>query len=271
MQKLQNLHSHSLYCDGALTLEEMVIAAINKGCDSFGFSGHSYAPFDLKYCMSLENTHRYIKEVTELKEKYSSKIELFLGIEQEYHADAAPSGFDFIIGAVHFIKKGDALVCIDGGPRGQQEEVDEHYGGDHLALVEGYYETIADVARKTGSDFIAHYDLVAKYNFDGTLFDLNHKRYVTAALDAMDEILKSCNVFEVNTGAMYRYKKTEPSPSLFLLKELRQRGGEVILSSDSHDAESICYKFDEIREMLKACGFNYAKQLTSSGFVDVAL
>ena len=271
MTKLQNIHSHTIYCDGSLTLEEMVLAAIAKGCDSFGFSGHSFAQFDRKHCMSMGNTLRYKDEIKELKTKYADRIELFLGIEQEYYSAVKPSGFDFIIGAVHYIKKGEALVCIDGGPKGQQLEVDTHYGGDHLALAEGYYATLANVAKGTNADIIAHFDLVAKYNFDGTLFDLTHKRYVDSALAAMDEILKTCNLFEVNTGAMYRYKKEEPAPSAFLLKELHSRGGEVILSSDSHDAESICYKFDFIAELLKTCGFKYAKQLTRNGFTNVPL
>ena len=271
MSKLQNLHSHSRYCDGKLSLEEMVVAAIAKGCDSFGFSGHSYAPFDTKYCMSHENTLRYKREAAELKAKYADRIELFIGIEQEYYADEKPEGYDFVIGAVHFIKKGSAFVCVDCGPEGQRLEVDTHFGGDHLAMAEAYYETIANVAGKTGADFVAHFDLAAKYNFDGTLFDLNHRRYVAAALGAMDEILKTCNLFEVNVGAMYRYGKTEPAPSVFLLRELRKRGGEVILSSDSHDAASICYKFGEISELLKVCGYKYARQLTKNGFIDVPL
>ena len=271
MLRFQNIHSHTVYCDGSLTLEEMVIAAIGKGCDSFGFSGHSFAPFDIKHCMSLENTRKYKREVRALNEKYADKIELFLGIEQEYHSDVMPSGVDFVIGAVHYVKSGDAYVCIDGGPKGQQIEADTHYGGDYYAFADSYYETVADVARKTNADIIAHFNLIAKYNFGGKLFDESSKRYVSSALDAMDEILKSCRLFEVNTGAMYRYNKPEPAPSAFLLKELRQRGGEIIVSNDSHDAESIGFKHDEIRELLLACGFKYVKKLTKDGFIDVRI
>jgi len=87
----------------------------------------------------------------------------------------------------------------------------------------------------------------------------------------MDEIMKTCRLFEVNTGAMYRTGKPEPYPSWRLLRELRKRGGEVILSSDSHDAASLCHKFGEMREILKSIGFKYIKTLTQSGFTDAAL
>jgi len=268
---MQNLHAHTVYCDGSLTAEEMVAAAIQKGCGSFGFSGHSYAPFDEKHCMSPENTLRYISDIGLLKEKYADRIELFLGIEQEYYSDEIPGGVDFIIGAVHYIKNGGAMVCIDGGEEGQKQECDTNYGGDYYAMAEGYFATVADVAVKTNADIIAHFDLVAKYNMSGSLFDESHPRYVNAAMDAMDEILKSCRLFEVNTGAMFRFGKPEPYPSVFLLKELFRRGGEVIITSDSHVAESICYKFGEMRDLLKSCGFKHAKQLTQNGFVDVML
>ena len=269
--KLQNIHSHTKYCDGTLTVVEMVIAAIAKGCDSFGFSGHSYAPFDLKNCMSLENTQRYLREIDELKIKCAGQIELFTGIEQEYLGEKAQADVDFVIGSVHYIKKGDALVCIDGGAEAQKQECDMNFGGDYYALAEGYFEAMADVAVKTNADIVGHFDLVAKYNFGGSLFDEAHPRYVSAALAAMDEILKSCRLFEVNTGAMFRFNKPEPYPATLLIKELYKRGGEVTITSDSHHAESICFKFDEMRELIKSCGFRYIKQLTTDGFVDVPI
>ena len=271
MTALQNIHAHTVYCDGRLTVEEMVDAAIHKGCDSFGFSGHSYAPFDSNHCMSQENTQRYILEIKQLKLKYAEQIELFLGIEQEFHSVQMPEGFDFVIGAVHYIRKRDILVCVDGGEKAQKLECDVNYGGNYYAMAEDYFETIANVVGKTNADLIGHFDLITKYNFSGCQFDETHPRYVNAALAAMDEILKTCKLFEVNTGAMYRFGKPEPYPSAFLLKELCKRGGEAILSSDSHDAESICFKFDEMKELLKTCGFKYIKRLTKNGFVDIPL
>ena len=41
----QNLHTHTIYCDGINTPEELVEAAIAKGFDSIGFSGHSYMSY----------------------------------------------------------------------------------------------------------------------------------------------------------------------------------------------------------------------------------
>lgn len=271
MTGLQNIHAHTTYCDGKASPEEMVLGAIEKGCGSFGLSGHSHAVFDAKHSMSRDGTREYVSEVIRLKDKYADRIELFLGIEQEYYSDEQEYGFDFIIGAVHYIKKGEGLVCVDNGAQRQKAAVDEHFGGDYYAMAETYFATAADVINRTKADVVAHFDLIAKYNFDGRLFNEKHPRYVAAALSAMDELLKARKPFEVNTGAMYRFGKLEPYPSVFLLKELSKRGGEVILSSDSHNVESICYKFDEMRQLVKACGFNHIKHLTKDGFIDAPL
>jgi len=269
---LQNLHTHTTYCDGGQSAEEMVVAAIEKGYGTIGFSEHSNVWFvEELYAMGVDTHFEYIREINRLKEKYRDKISVFLGIEQDYFTETATDGFDFVIGAVHYAKNGDLQICVDNGAQDVIRNVDEHYGGDFYALAVDYYSTISGIVKKTGADIIGHFDVVSKNNIDGSLFDETHPSYIDAALCAMDEILKDCRLFEVNTGAMYRLGKPEPYPSVFLLGELYKRGGEVLLTSDSHDTESLCYKFDEMRELLKSCGFRFIKHLTKDGFVDVTL
>ena len=38
---LQNLHTHTTYCDGINTPEQIILTAIDKGFGAIGFSGHS--------------------------------------------------------------------------------------------------------------------------------------------------------------------------------------------------------------------------------------
>ena len=271
MTGLQNLHTHTTYVDGMLSAEEMIEAALRRGCDSIGFSEHSFVSFDVDYSMSLDLTSEYAQEINMLKEKYKDTIEVFLGLEQDYHTDGPPDGLDYVIGTVHYIQKGDRYHTVDNGAKLQKHAADMYFGGDYYTMSEEFFATTANLIEKTNADIVGHFDLIAKYNFDGKLFDERHPRYKSAALCAMDEILKKCRLFEVNTGAMYRYNKPEPYPSVFLLEELYKRGGEVIISSDSHDAKSICYKFDDMCELLKTIGFRYIKRLTKSGFTDVKL
>ena len=55
-----NYHTHSTFCDGKDTPEEMVKTAIEKGFDVIGFSGHGYVK-DSSYAMTRENTEKYIE------------------------------------------------------------------------------------------------------------------------------------------------------------------------------------------------------------------
>ncbi|MCL2391858.1 MAG: histidinol-phosphatase [Oscillospiraceae bacterium] len=271
MTEFQNLHTHTTYCDGILSAEDMIKAALEKGCTSLGFSEHSHVPFDIYYSMGLEASEKYVREIRTLAKKYESQIEIFLGLERDFYTENIPEDLDYLIGALHYVKSNGQFVSVDAGVNHQKEMVDTFFGGDYYILAEEYFSSFSNIAKITGADIIGHFDLVAKYNFDGNLFDESHPRYVDAALCAMDEILKDCKLFEVNTGAMYRLNKPNPYPSVFLLKELCKRGGEVILSSDSHDGHSIGHKFEQMQPLLKTCGFTHIKRLTKSGFIDISL
>jgi len=246
----------------------MIKAAVKMHGSSIGFSEHSYVPFDEEYSMSIEDIPGYITEINSLKKKYKDTIDVYLGIEVDYFTDNVPDGLDYIIGTAHHVEKDGRFITVDGPAEHLYKMADKYFHGDFYALAESYYKTVADVVPKTGADIIGHFDLVTKNNKNGCMFDDTHPRYTKAALNAMEQILEKNKLFEVNTGAMYRRGTIEPYPSVNLLKELYKRGGEVILASDSHCAESLYFKFDEMLELIKSCGFKYLKRLTKDGFID---
>ena len=51
-----------------------------------------------------------------------------------------------------------------------------------------------------------------------------------------------------------------------LLGEWQKMGGKVIITSDSHDINSLTYGFDEAAAAIKAAGFTSVQVLTGSGF-----
>lgn len=67
----QNLHTHSLYCDGKDTIEEMVQEAISRNFDVLGFSGHGYCSIDT-YSMPFDEMENISK--TYNRQKKSIKI-----------------------------------------------------------------------------------------------------------------------------------------------------------------------------------------------------
>ncbi|MFI3175500.1 MAG: histidinol-phosphatase [Bacillota bacterium] len=252
-----NFHTHTLFCDGKNSAEEMVLSAIEKGFTTLGFSGHSYTDFDLDFCMKKEDVASYINEINSLKEKYRDEITIFTGVEQDIFSGKIGNEFDYGIGSVHYIKKEGQYLCVDWSEEISKSHIEKFFGGDAYAYAEAYYETVTDVLEVTGADIIGHFDLVAKFNEHGALFDTTHPRYKKAVSKALDQLLPYGKPFEINTGAIFRGLRTEPYPSLAILEEIHQKGGEVVLSSDSHDTSSIGFYFAETMELIKKIGFSH--------------
>lgn len=247
---LYNYHTHTKYCDGKNTPEEMVQKAIELGLLEIGFSGHSYTEFDLEPCMTLDGTEEYKKEIKFLKQKYQGKIKILLGLEYDYHSDCSRDGYDYILGSVHYILKNGEYLCIDYSREKQIEAVNRYYGGDFYAYIEDYYKTVSDLYKKTKCDIIGHFDLITKYNADGSLFDINHPRYIAAWRSAADAILNTPAVVEINTGGIARGHVKNPYPAKEIIDYFKAHGKKMIFSSDCHNKDFLLCGYDEVKKYL---------------------
>lgn len=236
-----NYHTHTIYCDGKNTPEEMVLEAIRLGCPEIGFSGHSYTAFDLCCCMTPEGTREYKACIRELQKKYAGRIKIWLGVEQDYYSEEPTDDYDYVIGSVHYVKKNGEYLCVDNSARTQTDIVERYYQGDFYGFAEDYYDIVADVYRRTKCDIVGHFDLITKFNENGVLFDTDHPRYRAAAGKALDALLKTPVAFEVNTGAIARGYRTQPYPEKWILDRMRERGAKICRNSDAHGREWLLF------------------------------
>lgn len=247
---LYNYHTHTIFCDGKNTPEEMVEKAIELGLSSIGFSGHSYTDFSDEWCMSPDGTKQYKNEINRLKEKYKNKIEILLGVEQEYFSKEPTDDYEYVIGAVHYVLKNVKYLSVDDSRQTQIDIVNNFYGGDFYAFVEDYYALVGDVYNKTKCDIIGHFDLITKFNAYGSLFDTNNPRYIAAWKSAADKLIATPAVFEVNTGGIARgYTKT-PYPEKSIIDYLKKNGVRLIYSSDCHDKNYLLFEYDKVMELI---------------------
>ena len=266
---LTNYHTHTTYCDGNSTPDEIVREAVSLGMTEIGFSGHSYTSIDESYCMSREGTRRYFDEINELKGKYAGQIRILCGLERDYFADPDDYEWDFIIGSCHYIKKDGEYFPVDETEEILRSACERLYAGDMYALISDYYAEEADVYEKTGCDIVGHFDLITKFNEDGSLFDESDQRYVSAYMNALERLTgnsipsnisageieeKKTPLFEINTGAISRGYRSAPYPAASILNELAASGVSVILSSDSHDKSTLLYGFDEAEKVAEKAG-----------------
>lgn len=239
-----NYHTHTNFCDGKNSPEEIVIEAIRQGCTELGFSGHSHTYFDESYCMTQAGTQAYITVIRELQKKYCGKIRIHLGIEQDYYSTAPTCEYDYVIGSVHYVKKDGCFLPVDESKDIQLENVRRFYNGDFYGFIEDYYETVADVYNKTRCQIIGHFDLIKKFNDSHDLFDPQHPRYQAAVNKALAVLKASSAVLEVNTGGIARGYINEPYPAASILDQWLKAGKDIMFASDCHNAEQLLFGYD---------------------------
>lgn len=265
-----SIHTHSVYCDGRNTLSEMAASAYDSGLKCIGFSAHSFVAND-GFGMKLAEMPQYIAEAMVLKEKYKGKMDVMTGLEFDSFSDRSllEYDFDYIIGSSHAVMDDSGEYCIvDGRIEKLIEGVEKGFKGDFLSMCEEYFRQHSNFVCDLKPDIIGHFDLVTKHNKGNRFFDESAPRYKKAALDAIDAVLDTDSIIEVNVGAMNRGFTPHPYPSDFILKRVREKNGRVIITADSHSVDQLIAKTDIAEEILRAYGFSTVMELSASGFYE---
>ncbi len=266
MSEFCSVHTHSTMCDGKSTLEEMARAAYEAGAVSFGASGHSHTPIpeDEGDVLPRDMT-AYRAEVLRLREEFTGRMDVLLGVELDNCADVTAEGFDYWIGSAHRLRgPGGALYTVDWTEELLAACLEEAFQGDGCALAERYYAEVRRMAAMRPT-ILGHIDLVTKFNETGRFFDEEAPRYRAAALEALHAADPGETLLEINTGAMSRGYRRTPYPALFLLREWRDMGGRIILTADAHSADAVVYGYAQAAELARAAGYTRSTLLTRSG------
>lgn len=257
---LANFHTHTTFCDGANTPEDVVLSAISKGFYALGFSEHSPIDFDPESGMRTDDIPRYKSEILSLKEKYKDKLQIFLGTEQDIASACPTDGYEYIIGSSHYAVADDGTpVTVDYSAQYLVSMVNRHFGRDVYSFCERYYEALEGVVERTNCDIIGHFDLVTKFNEKFCILDENEPRYIKAAKKTLEKLAAKGKIFEINTGAISRGHRTTPYPAPFILKRLAELDAKIILSADSHHKDTIDCHFEEAVKYAEKCGFSRDK------------
>ena len=258
-----NFHTHTTFCDGTDTAEDVVKKAIELGMTNLGFSSH----LDPDPEVTIRDFPGYLAETRRLQAEYADRIEILVGAEVDsLMLRSAAEGTEYIIGSTHYLNlKMAAPVPVDSRPEIMFKVCDEYFGGDYYKLVRSYFEFEAEVVDRLHPDFIGHFDLVSRFNDQQPMFDTGDARYRTPALEALEHLVKYGIPFEINCGAVNRGRKKEYYPDMFLLKKLHDFGGEIMINSDAHQKELLMGAFEGAYEAAAACGFDHINILTKEG------
>ena len=264
-----NAHTHTTFCDGTCSVEEMVEKAICEGFHCLGFSGHSYTWFEKSYAMSQENERLYRQEILSLKEKYKDQIDIVLGAEVDGLADDVEEGvYDYVIGSCHhmYSPELDRHYTVDYTIEELERCKNEAFGGDGMAMVKAYFEMMTDMVSKRKPDIAGHMDLIRKLNAGNRFFDETSEEYLQLAKACAKACVENDCIIEINTGGVYRRYRNTPYPAEPLLRYIAEPGGKVTINSDAHNTEALNYMFPQALDLMRRCGFKTVWQLTGEGF-----
>lgn len=265
-------HTHTTYCDGNNTPEEMLLTAIDKGFKVYGFSSHSHLPYDDSWNMSIDAQEKYVAEILALREKYKGKIDVLLGTEYDLLSDNDLTPFDYVIGSCHSLLKDGNYISVDHSEESFAEYTEKFFGGDYYLFAEEYFKMMSSAADRDDFTFYGHFDLINKFNKGFKFFDERDKRYTEPMLSSLEKLSKTGIPFEINTQHTFRHRETEPTCSAVCwLSALCQMGGKIIINSDAHKKERIGYNFALAADVAKKCGFKSVLALTGNGMTEIEL
>lgn len=261
-----NYHTHTVFCDGDNTAEEMVVRALELGFCHLGFSGH----MDEEIRMDWD---AYVAKVSRLREEHASGLDILCGVELDTLYDpACCPGAEYVIGSTHYVDVDVPFSrAIDYSPEVSQRLCDECFGGDWYAMCRSYYELEAQVFDRTRCTFVGHFDLITRFNDQMHAFDEGDPRYLTPALEALDCLVAQGVPFEVNCGAHNRGRKAELYPRRSLLRALHERGGEILINSDAHQTAVLDGSFGVAVQRAMECGFTHVNILAHDAFGEVEM
>lgn len=248
-----NYHTHTTWCDGRNTPEEMIRSAMGMGFGLLGFSSHSAYPDDSVCTVPVARLQGYFDEVRRLAAEYAGRIDVLCGVEADYipgstdpdrarYAGFAP---DYIIGSVHYVVAADGgRVPVDHSPELLQEGIAKRFGGSAEAFVRAYFAQEREMVRRFDFDIVGHPDLCRKFNARHPYFDERADWYLHELELTAEAIAASGRLVEVNTGAISRGWLDDAYPSATFRGMLRSRGVRFVLNSDSHSSDTIDCAFD---------------------------
>lgn len=270
-----NYHTHSSFCDGENTPEEMVKAAVERKFDILGFSSHSMLPFSSGWHLPVHSHREYIAEIQRLKEQYKERITVYAGFEADYIAGVCRPDFecykefkpDYLIGSVHFVPGKKGFFEADGSRESVLAGIKSCFGGNVKNAVREYFSLEKEMLETCSFSILGHTDVIRKQNGGGySLFDENAAWYRSELKSVASAAARAGICVEVNTGGMLRSQMKSPYPSLYFLSLLRERNVPVTISSDAHSAAGLDWQFEETVEYIKSAGYTELAYYKDGGF-----
>ncbi len=250
---LCDIHTHSKYSfDGVETVEDMCLAAIEKGVSVLAVTDHSEAMENVPYTeKEYARINGAFEEIKEAREKFAGKIDLLFGCElgqphlnPEYGDSVLRDfKFDYVLGSLHFFKGNIDLYDVKYTP----ENVDFY--------IKQYFSETKEMIEYGKFHSLGHLDYIMR-RFKDCYPGFPTYRGYEETIDEILQMLIDRNMgLEINTSGLRKWMG-ELGMEEWILKRFHELGGKyVTLGSDAHAKEDIGAGMDSAYKLLTAAGF----------------
>jgi histidinol-phosphatase (PHP family) len=273
---LTNHHTHSLYSDGSSQPEEYILEAIAKGFNILGFTEHSPLPFENTFSFKQESKEEYGALIQNLKQKYSSQIAVYAGMEMDYIPGMSENfskvkaeyKLDYLIGSVHLVKpeNNEELWFTDGPDyKTYDNGLNQLFGGDIKKAVTTYYHQLNAMIESQHFDIIGHFDKIKMHNRD-RFFREDEAWYQSLVSETLSLIEDRDIIVEVNTRGIYKQRSETTYPGLDILKQIKMLRIPVMVNSDAHKPHELDGEFGYGFSILKEAGIDEVVYFKGNGW-----
>lgn len=270
---ITDLHVHpSPWRDGPGSFHSFVRAAIRHDIVVLGFAEHGpTVSSDPRYRgLNEQEIEAYVEDVRNLKDEFKGVIQIFCGLELDYHPDyldrfsALRRTFplDYILGSIH---------VIDDWHLDSRESLlkSVHRDKTEEELYRLYFNRLSEAVRCDIFDGLAHPDYYRR--------SLPHPpgQPPEFSLDIFEDFavqaVKRGMTIEVNTRGLTLDTIQEIYPNRSLLKRLLRTGAHFFLGSDAHEEESVGQHLRQTGRMLSREGVETVVYFQQHQMLEVSL
>lgn len=241
-----NLHSHTQFCDGRDSMEEIALAARNAGMEYWAFTPHSPVPVESSCNMRMSRMDEYLAECSRLKSLHSDVMHVLASQEIDYlgdfwgpHVDYFQKlPIDFRLGSVHFVPNQDGvLIDCDGRFERFSGYLKDGFGNDLRYVVEKYFEQVLNMLERGGLDLLGHFDKIAGNASISDPDIENQGWYESLVDDVINHAVSAGVVIEINTKAFADKSRFYPAEKWW--GKLFDAGAVLAVDSDAHYAGKV--------------------------------
>lgn len=248
---LFDYHVHTAFSgDCEIDMEIVVQSAIKKGLVEICFTDHLDIDSTEGSGNFLFSHEDYANKIQFLRDQYSKKIAIKMGVEvglqphvlKESAKFIDSNNFDFALGSMHCCERLDFYL----GDFFSKYTIEE-------AIINYYKELEKMLKSYQHYSVLGHIDIYKRYN-PGSI-DVSFKKYDYMVERVLKEVIKNGKGIEINTSGL-RGSIKESLPSWEIIELYKELGGEIItLGSDSHGGDMLCANFEEVLRGLKVRKF----------------